>query len=163
MPSTYAPRVASQAGAVITRIRTLDDVADQSIADPRIRAELASLFSALALMLGMLGIYGLMSYTVAQQTRELAIRMALGADRRQLASLLLGKALRLSLAGIGAGLLMAHAVARWLSTLFFGVGSTDLIALSAACALLITAALLAAAYPTRRAVQVDPAAALRNE
>jgi ABC-type lipoprotein release transport system permease subunit len=58
---------------------------------------------------------------------------------------------------------MAHVVARWLSTLFFGVGSTDLIALSAACALLITAALLAAAYPTRRAVQVDPAVALRNE
>ena len=161
--SIRATIAATNAGAVITRIRTLDDVADQSIADPRIRAELASLFSALALMLGMLGIYGLMSYTVAQQTRELAIRMALGADRRQLASLLLGKALRLSLAGIGAGLLMAHVVARWLSTLFFGVGSTDLIALSAACALLITAALLAAAYPTRRAVQVDPAVALRNE
>jgi ABC-type lipoprotein release transport system permease subunit len=85
------------------------------------------------------------------------------ADRRQLARLMVSKALRLSLAGIGAGLLMAHVVARWLSTPFFGVGPTDLIALSGACALLIAAALLATAYPTRRAVQVDPAVALRNE
>ena len=144
-------------------MRTLDDVADQSIADPRIRAELAALFSALALMLGMLGIYGLMWYTVAQQTRELGIRVALGADRRQVARLMVSKALRLSLAGVGAGLLLAHVVARWLSTLFFGVGPADLVALSGACAVLIAAALLAAAYPTRRAVQVDPAVALRNE
>ena len=161
--SIRATIAATDAAAVMTRIRTLDDVADQSIADPRIRAELASLFSALALMLGTLGIYGLMSYTVAQQTRELGIRMALGADRRQLARHMVGKALRLSLAGIGAGLLLAHVVTRWLSTLFFGVGPTDLIALSGACVLLIAAALLAAAYPTRRAVRVDPAVALRNE
>ena len=114
-------------------------------------------------MLGMLGIYGLMSYTVAQQTRELGIRAALGADRRQLAWLMVSKALRLSLAGVGAGLVMAHVVARWLSTLFFGVGPADLVALSGACAVLIAAALLAAAYPTRRAVQIDPAVALRNE
>ena len=161
--SIRATIAATNAGAVITRMRTLDGVADQSIADPRIRAQLAALFSALALMLGMLGIYGLMSYTVAQQTRELGIRMALGADRRQLARLMVGKALRLSLAGVGAGLLIAQVVARWLSTLFFGVGPTDVIALSAACALLVAAALVAAAHPTRRAVQVDPAVALRND
>jgi ABC-type antimicrobial peptide transport system permease subunit len=104
-----------------------------------------------------------MSYTVAQRTRELGIRMALGADRRQLALLMAVKALRLSLAGVGAGLLMAYVAARGLSTLFFGVGPTDLIALSGTCAVLIVAALLAAAYPTRRAVRVDPAVALRHE
>jgi putative ABC transport system permease protein len=104
-----------------------------------------------------------MSYTVAQQTRELGIRMALGADRRQLALLMSVNALRLSLAGIGVGLLMAYVAARGLSTLFFGVSPTDLIALGGACAVLIVAALLAAAYPTRRAVRVDPAVALRNE
>ena len=161
--SIRATIAATNAGVVITKMRTLDDVADQSIADPRIRAELTALFSALALMLGMLGIYGLMSYTVAQQTRELGIRAALGADRRQLAWLMVSKALRLSVAGVGAGLVLAHAVARWLSTLFFGVGPADLVALSGACAVLIAAALLAAAYPTRRAVQIDPAVALRNE
>ena len=94
--------------AVITRVRTLDDVADQSIADPRLRAELATLFSAVALMLGMLGIYGLMSYTVAQQTREIGIRMALGARRSQLARMILGKALRLAVAGVGLGLVGAY-------------------------------------------------------
>jgi putative ABC transport system permease protein len=161
--SIHATIAATNSRAVVTKMRTLDNVADQSIANPRIRAGLASLFSALALMLGMLGIYGLMSYTVAQQTRELGIRMALGADRRQLALLMSVNALRLSLAGIGVGLLMAYVAARGLSTLFFGVSPTGLIALGGACAVLIVAALLAAAYPTRRAVRVDPAVALRNE
>ena len=77
---------------------------------------------------------------VAQQTRELGIRAALGADQRQLAWLMVSKALRLSVAGVGAGLLLTYGVARWLSTLFFGVGPADLVALSGACAVLITAA-----------------------
>jgi putative ABC transport system permease protein len=149
--------------AMVSRVRTLDDVADESIADPRLRAALASLFSALALMLGMLGIYGLMSYTVAQQTREIGIRMALGAHRGQLAAMILGRTLRTTLLGIALGLGMAYVAARWISTLFFGVSAGDALTLTVTCLLLVAAALLAAAAPTRRAIRVDPSVALRNE
>jgi predicted permease len=149
--------------AMVTRVRTLDDVADESIADPRLRAALASLFSALALMLGMLGIYGLMSYTVVQQTREIGIRMALGAQRGQLAAMILGRTLRTTLLGIGLGLGLAYVAARWISTLFFGVTAADTLTLTVTCLLLVAAALLAAAEPTRRAIRVDPSVALRNE
>jgi predicted permease len=149
--------------AMVSRVRTLDDVADESIADPRLRAALASLFSALALMLGMLGIYGLMSYTVAQQTREIGIRMLLGAHRGQLAAMILGRTLRTTLLGIALGLGMAYVAARWISTLFFGVSAGDALTLTVTCLLLVAAALLAAAAPTRRAIRVDPSVALRNE
>ena len=149
--------------AMITRVRTLEDVADQSIADPRLRAGLASLFSALALLLGMLGIYSLMSYTVAQQTRELGIRMALGAQRSRLALMIVARSLRLTLVGVGIGLVLAYAVSRWISTLFFGVAAGDVVTLSSACLLLVAAAIVATAYPTRQAMSVDPAVALRAD
>ena len=148
---------------MITSVRTLEDVADQSIADPRLRAGLASLFSALALLLGMLGIYGLMSYTVAQQTRELGIRMALGAQRSRLALMIVARSLRLTLVGVGIGLVVAYAVSRWISTLFFGVAAGDVVTLSSACLLLVAAAIVATAYPTRQAMSVDPAVALRAD
>ena len=163
VPSVRAAIAGVNSRAMITRVRTLEDVADQSIADPRLRAGLASLFSALALMLGMLGIYGLMSYTVARQTRELGIRMALGANPTQLALMIVGKTLRLTLVGIGVGLVLAYVVARWISTLFFRVAAGDVLTLTSACLLLVAAAILAAAYPTRQAMRVDPAVALRAE
>jgi putative ABC transport system permease protein len=154
---------AVNARAVVTRVRTLDDVADQTIADPRLRATLASAFSTLALMLGMLGIYGVMSYTVAQRTREIGIRMALGARRSQVARMIMGKALRLAAIGVGLGLIGAYAAARWISSLFFGVGPADAATLSAACLLLIGAAAAASLHPMRHAIRVEPAVALRNE
>ena len=114
-------------------------------------------------MLGMLGIYGLMSYTVARQTRELGIRMALGAHPTRLALMIVGKTLRLTLVGIGVGLVLAYVVARWISTLFFGVAAGDVLTLTSACLLLVAAAIVATAYPTRQAMRVDPAVALRTE
>jgi putative ABC transport system permease protein len=163
VPSVRAAIAGVNSRAMITRVRTLEDVADQSIADPRLRAGLASLFSALALMLGMLGIYGLMSYTVARQTRELGIRMALGAHPTRLALVIVGKTLRLTLVGIGVGLVLAYVGARWISTLFFGVAAGDVLTLSSACLLLVAAAIVATAYPARQAMSVDPAVALRTE
>jgi predicted permease len=163
VPSVRAAIAGVNSRAMITRVRTLEDVADQSIADPRLRAGLASLFSALALMLGMLGIYGLMSYTVARQTRELGIRMALGAHPTRLALMIVGKTLRLTLVGIGVGLVLAYGVTRWISTLFFGVTAGDVLTLTSACLLLVAAAIVATAYPTRQAMRVDPAVALRAE
>jgi putative ABC transport system permease protein len=149
--------------AVITNVRTLEEVADESIADQRLRAMLATIFSALAIGLGMLGIYGVTSYTVEQRTREIGIRVALGAGRGQVAGMIMAKALRLAGIGAGLGLVGAYVVARWISSLFFGVGASDPLALAGACLLLLAAAAVATAYPTRRALRVDPADALRAE
>ncbi len=154
---------AINARAVITQVRTLDAVADQTIADPRLRATLATAFSTLALLLGMLGIYGVMSYTVAQRTREIGIRMALGARRSQVARMIMTKALRLAAMGVALGLIGAYVAARWISSLFFGVSPADAATLSAACVLLIVAAAAASLHPMRHAVRVEPAVALRNE
>jgi putative ABC transport system permease protein len=149
--------------AVITRVRTLDEIANASIADPRLRATVASMFSAVALLLGMLGLYGLMAYTVTQQTREIGIRMALGAARTQVAQMVIGKALKLTLGGAVLGLATAYAGSRYVSGLLFGVTPTDPATLVGACLVLMTAAMLASLVPTRRATRVDPAITLRDE
>jgi putative ABC transport system permease protein len=149
--------------AVITNVRTLEDVANESIADPRLRAMLGTIFSVLALGLGMLGIYGVTSYTVEQRTREIGIRVALGARRRQVATMIMTGALRLAAIGAGLGIAGAYLVARWISSLFFGVSASDPSTLAAACLLLLAAAAVATAYPARRALRVDPANALRAE
>jgi predicted permease len=154
---------AANTRAVITNVRTLEDVADESIADQRLRAMLATIFSALALGLGMLGIYGVTSYTVEQQTREIGIRVALGAGRGHVAGMIMAKALRLAGIGAGLGIVGAYVVARWTSSLFFGVSASDPLALAGASLLLLGAAAVATAYPTRRALRVEPADALRAE
>lgn len=154
---------AVNARALVTRVRTPEDVADQSIADPRVRATLAAIFSSVALVLGMLGIYGVLAYTVARETRDIGIRMALGAQRTHIARAVIGRALRLTTAGVALGLIAAYLVARSLSTLFFGVGATDIVTLVATCALLLASALVAAAWPTHRATRIEPAVAVRDE
>jgi predicted permease len=151
------------AAAVITSVRTLEDVADESIADPQLRAMLATIFSTFALGLGMLGIYGVMSYTVSQRSREIGIRVALGAQRRQVASLVMANAVKLAAAGAVLGVAGAHVVARWISSSFFGVSTADPVTMGAACLLLLAAAVMASAWPTRRALGVDPAEALRSD
>ncbi len=154
---------AANSQAVITNVRTLEDVADASIADPRLRAMLATIFSVLALGLGMLGIYGVASYTVEQRRREIGIRVALGARRHQVARMIMVKGLRLASIGAALGIVGAYLAARWISSLFFGVTASDPFTLAAACLLLLAAAAVATAYPTRRALSVDPADALRAE
>jgi putative ABC transport system permease protein len=149
--------------AVIVSLRTLDEIADRSIADPRLRAAAATACSVAALLLGTLGIYGLMGYTVTQQYREIGIRAALGASRARIARLIVGKAMVVTGAGAALGLLCAAVAARWLSSLFFGIGLGDLIILPGACVVLLLAAAIAAAVPARRALDVDPAIALRSE
>jgi predicted permease len=148
---------------VIVRVGTLDEIANRSIADPRLRASAATLCSVVALLLGMLGIYGIMGYAVTQQYREIGIRVALGASRTRIARLIIGKALALTLAGTALGVAGAALVARWLSSLFFGIGAGDVSILGAACVILLLAAAVAAAVPARRALAIDPGIALRNE
>jgi putative ABC transport system permease protein len=149
--------------AVIVDVRTLDDLANSSIAEPRLRAGLVSTFSAVALLLGMFGIYGVMTYTVAQRAREIGIRMALGARAADVGWMVLGQALHLTAVGIALGLVAAVVVARWMSSLFFGVGAADVTTLAATSVLLLSAAVLASLWPARKAIRIDPGVVLRGD
>ena len=121
------------------------------------------LFASLALALATIGIYGVMSYLVSQGTREIGIRMALGATRRGISSLVVRQAMALTLAGVGVGLLGAFALTRLMSSLLFGVRATDLLTFAAVAVLLAGVALAASYIPARRAAGVDPLILLRNQ
>ena len=130
---------------------------------PRLWGALFGAFSAIALLLAAVGIYGVMSFTVGQRTREIGLRMALGAGRGAVARLLLGQGLRLTLTGIGLGLLAALALGRLLAGLLYQVSPTDLPTWTGISLLLAAVALLATWIPTRRAMRIDPMIALREE
>jgi predicted permease len=148
---------------VIREARSLEAIADESIEDPRLRATIAVLFSTLALMLGMLGVYGVTSHMVAQQTREIGVRIALGAEPVAIACMVVARALRPVIAGVALGLGVAWASGRLVASLLFGVTPTDSLTLVVTCALLIGAGLLASALPTRLALRIQPIAALRDD
>jgi putative ABC transport system permease protein len=149
--------------AVVANIRSMQQVVSDSVSEPRTRAALVGLFAGLALLLGMLGIYGVASHTVTQRTREIGIRMALGARASEVASIVIGGALRLSVIGAGLGLLASLAMARALAGLLFGIQPVDPLTLIGSCGFLMAAAVAASYLPARRAMRIDPAIALRNE
>jgi putative ABC transport system permease protein len=144
-------------------IRPLDRVVSERVAQPRLYALLLSLFAAVALVLAAVGIFGVMSYSVAQRTREIGIRMALGAAAPAVQRLVVGRALLLTLAGLGLGTLGALALTRLLEGQLYGVAAADPATFLAAAALLAGVALLAGYLPARRATRVDPLVALRSE
>jgi putative ABC transport system permease protein len=124
---------------------------------------LLSSFAGLALLLAAIGIFGVMSYSVAQRTHEIGIRVALGAQRNQVLRLVVGQGLFLALIGTAAGLVGAFALTRYLRTLLFNVSPTDWVTFTVVPIILCVVALAASYFPARRAMHVDPMQALRYE
>ena len=149
--------------APVSNIRTVEDEVGRSVLRERLVATITSLFGALALALAAIGLYGVLSYGVAQRTRELGIRIAIGATREGILRLVLREAYRVLGAGIAAGLLSAWLLGRVVSSLLFGVTPTDLASAIAAVAVLAAAGTLAAWIPARRAARIDPIRALRYD
>jgi macrolide transport system ATP-binding/permease protein len=157
--------IVSQAGdnLPLTDVRTQTEQIDQLLFQERLMARLSSFFGMLALTLACIGLYGLLSYEVARRTRELGIRMALGAQRRDLLRLVVGQGILLVLIGAAIGVVAAMGVARFMTAMLFGVRANDP-ATFAGVAILLTLVALAASYiPARRAMRVDPIVALRYE
>ena len=141
----------------------MDDVIAPQLVQPRLNALLLSAFALAALLLAAIGLYGIMASAVSQQTRELGVRLALGATPDRLRAMVLRQALTVAATGALAGLLAALAGSRLLTTMLFEVSPIDPVALLGACGLLLAVALLAAYVPARRATKVDPVVALRYE
>jgi predicted permease len=157
--------VVSQAGVnlPLTHVRTQSEQVEQTLFQERLMSRLSSFFGALALVLACIGLYGLLSYEVARRTRELGIRMALGAQQRDLLRLVVGQGILLVLIGAAIGIAAAIGVTRFMATMLYGVHANDPLTFAAVAILLTLVALLACYIPARRAMKVDPMVALRYE
>jgi ABC-type antimicrobial peptide transport system permease subunit len=144
-------------------IRTQSELIARSFTRERLFATLSSFFGLLALALVSIGLYGVMSYTVARRTREIGIRMALGAQSGKVLRMVLGESLLLVLVGWLIGLAAALAMTRWIAGMLFGLTPTDPLTMALATLLLLAVAALAGYLPARRAARVDPLLALRHE
>lgn len=149
-------------GLPIFAVSSMDDVLDRSLASRRFSADLVGAFAALALLLASIGIYGLLAYMVGQRSREIGLRMALGAGRQDILKLILGRGFVLASLGIVAGLLLASAGASAMSSLLYGVRPHDPAVFVGVAVLLQAVAVLASYLPARRAARVDPMSALRE-
>jgi putative ABC transport system permease protein len=147
----------------IANVRTMDDMIGNSMGQRRLSMLLLGAFSAIALLLASIGIYGVMAYSVAQRTRELGIRMALGAARGRVLGMVIGQGMALAAAGIVIGLLGAYALTRLLGSQLYSVSATDPSTFALVAALLGSIALVATLVPALRATRVDPVVALRDE
>ena len=147
----------------IAETATMEQLVSDSVATRRVTLVLLGLFSGLALLLAAIGIYGVISYSVAQRTQEIGIRVALGAQRSSLMSMILKQGLRTALLGIGIGLLAALGLTQLMKSLLFGIGATDPLTFISVAATLLFVALAASYLPARRAMRVDPLVALKYE
>ncbi|HEY1336733.1 MAG TPA: FtsX-like permease family protein, partial [Bryobacteraceae bacterium] len=149
--------------AYLFHLQTLDRLVSQSVAAPRFRSWLVGLFAAIALLLAAVGIYGVQAYAVTHRTREIGIRMALGARPAAVFQMVLGTAAAWTLVGIAIGLSGGLAATRVISRFLFGISPTDSVTLVMAPVVVLVVALAAAWYPARRAMRVDPLTALRAQ
>jgi len=144
-------------------VQSMDEVVSQSVAPRRFNMLLLAVFAAVALLLAMTGVYGVLAYSVARRTAEIGLRVALGASPGRVLRLILGQGMRPIAAGIEIGLGGAFALSRFIASLLFGVKPIDPITYAAVVLTVTVTALLSCYVPARRALRVDPVAALREE
>ena len=147
----------------VSSVSTMEQLVSQSVAEPRFRTLLLGIFAGLAFLLAVVGIYGIISYSVSQRTHEIGVRLALGAERRDVLRLVVGQGMRQTLIGVGAGLLAALGLTRLLASYLYSVRPTDPMTFVVVSAVMLAVALLASYIPARRATKVDPLVALRYE
>jgi putative ABC transport system permease protein len=147
----------------VVRMRTMQENISGSVSEPRFRATLLAIFAGAAMLLAIVGLYGLMAYSVTQRVQEIGIRMTLGADRSDVMRMVMMQGLKLALAGVLIGVLASLALSRILSGFLYGVSATDPLTIVGVAGLLTLVALVASYLPARRAVRVDPMVALRYE
>jgi putative ABC transport system permease protein len=167
-PLTLAGSVQNEVWAIdkgmpVSQVRTMDQVISDSIGPQRFNMLLLGIFAIVALILAVVGIYGVMSYSVSQRIHEIGVRMALGAGRRDVLSLVVGQGMRLALVGIAIGLVASFMLTRLMESLLFGVSATDPGTFVIIASTLGVVAFLACYVPARRAARVDPMVALRHE
>jgi len=148
---------------VVFGVRTLNEVIADSLARQRFSMILLNAFAVVALLLASVGLYGVISYLVGQRTHELGIRLALGAQRKDVLRLVLSHGMKMALAGVALGLVGAVGLTRLMTTMLFGVSATDLTTFALLALLLTAVAMMACFVPARRAMKVDPMMALRHE
>ncbi len=149
--------------AALYDVRPMEEIVSRSISTQRLTMFLLGVFSALALILSAVGIYGVISYLTSQRTHEIGVRVALGASRRDVLRLVLGEGMRITLVGVAIGIAAAFGLTRLITTLIYGVGASDPLTFAAVAILLSGVALFACYIPARRAMRVDPMVALRYE
>ena len=147
----------------LTNWNTITELLDQGLWAPRMGAALLTVFGGIALILAVVGVYGVLSYSVSQQTREIGIRMAMGAQTNSVLNLVVKQGMRLAILGLVSGLVLAFVAMRVMSSLLFGVSAHDPLIFGGVTLVLATAAVLACYIPARRAARVDPLVALRYE
>jgi predicted permease len=166
MPAIRDVVYASSPDQPVYDVKTIDDVVSESMASRSLPIVLLGVFAALALLLASIGIYGVVSYSVTRRTQEIGIRMALGANRRQIFRMIVQQAMEMAGAGLGVGIVAAVALVRMMpsfSHLLYGVGQSDPLTLVVVSGVLLIAAVVACYVPARRAMRSDPMDCLRTE
>ncbi len=147
----------------VATVRTVEQWVANNAAQPRLNSALLAIFAAVALLIAAIGIYGVLSYSVNQRTREIGVRMALGAPRSDVLRMIVGEGMRMGLAGIGAGLVGAFALSRAMASMLFGVQARDPLTFGSVSVILMVISPAACYFPARRATAIDPITALRDE
>jgi putative ABC transport system permease protein len=143
--------------------KTIEDYLDGTLSVPRFNTVLLALFAGLAMILTAVGLYGVISYTVAQRTHEIGIRMALGAKPKDMMKLIIGQGMKLGVTGVAIGIAIAMGLTHFLSSMLFGITATDPVSFAAVIVMLLLVVVMACYVPARRAMRVDPMIALRHE
>ena len=161
--SARAAVASIDAGLPLADVQPMSEIVSAASGQPRFTTLVMSFFASIAFFLAALGLYGILAYSVEQRVREIGVRVALGADKREIFRLIIGNGMRLALVGVAIGVPSALALTRLMAGMLSGVSSTDPVTYIAVVGMLVISALLASYLPARRATRVDPIVALRAE